>query len=279
MMPRICWLWPILLLAACMEAPEAPNSATPTTADIAAVAPTMAAIETPVGDSVEGLRVATRVGCRGCHGKDGGGRKLWAEAGKFQLYSPNLTEKRLLYDDPGIEALLRQGRTHDGHVPFGMPVMMYQHLSDREVRDITAWLRALPAVANPDLQQSWFASDIAQQIRAGTHPYSEDFRPDPGNSPPAEPPVEPLALGRHLAMTSCPECHGRDLNGFGGDEAPPLIVAKAYTAEQFSRLMKTGITVSGKESASGLMSGVGRDRMSVLTEVEVRALKQYLDSR
>ena len=112
-----------------------------------------------MGDPVEGLRVATRVGCNGCHGADGGGRELWEEKGKFKLFSPNLTVKRELYDDAGIEGLLRQGRTHDGHVPFGMPISMYQHLSDREVRDITAWLRSIPAVANPDLKQSWFADE------------------------------------------------------------------------------------------------------------------------
>jgi mono/diheme cytochrome c family protein len=267
-----------LLLSACARAPESPLAAATAKASASADATPMTAAD-PKGDPVEGLRVATRVGCLGCHGADGGGRKLWAEPGKFQLYSANLTEKRALYDDAGLEALLRQGRTHDGHVPFGMPVLMYQHLSDREVRDITAWLRTMPAVANPDLKQSWFADDVARQIRAGTHPYSEDMRPDPGNRPPAEPPAEPLALGRHLAMTSCPECHGRDLNGFGGDEAPPLVVAKAYSAEQFARLMQTGITASSMESASGLMTSVGRDRLSVLTENEVRALKQYLDSR
>lgn len=37
--------------------------------------PAPAAAATP-GDPVEGLRVATRVGCTGCHGKDGGGKEL-----------------------------------------------------------------------------------------------------------------------------------------------------------------------------------------------------------
>ena len=86
-------------------------------------------------------------------------------------------------------------------------------------------------------------------------------------------------MGRHLALTSCPECHGPDLNGFPGDDAPPLIVAKAYSAENFARLMKTGITVSGTESATGLMTEMGRMRFSVMTDDEVRALKLYLDSR
>jgi mono/diheme cytochrome c family protein len=218
------------------------------------------------------------VGCNGCHGADGGGRELWEEKGKFKLYSPNLTAKRDLYDDAGIEGLMRQGRSHDGHVPFGMPISMYQHLSDREVRDITAWLRSIPAVANPELKVSWFSAAVGAQIQAGTHPYSEDMLPDPGNRPPAGPPTETLALGKHLAMTSCIECHGRDLNGYPGD-TPSLIVAKAYSAENFNRLMRTGITASGKESASGLMTEVGSKRFPAMTDGEVSALKAYLDSR
>jgi mono/diheme cytochrome c family protein len=227
---------------------------------------------------VEGLRVATRVGCNGCHGADGGGRKLWGEEGKYQMYSANLTEKRALYDDAGIEALLRRGRTHDGHVPFGMPILMYQHLSDREVRDITAWLRSIPAVANPELKTSWISDAIRKQLQDGTLPQAKDVLPDPDNHPPAEPPTETLALGKHLAMTSCPECHARDLNGYPGD-TPSLIVAKAYTPENFYRLMRTGITASGKESATGLMTEMGRGRFPAMTDDEVRALKAYLDSR
>jgi mono/diheme cytochrome c family protein len=234
---------------------------------------------TPAGDAAEGLRVATRVGCNGCHGTDGSGHELWEEEGNFKLYSPNLTVKRDLYDDAGIDGLLRKGQTHDGHVPFGMPVLQFQHLSDREVRDITAWLRSIPVADNPDLQESWFSDETRNQLETGTHPYQEDTSPDPGNLPPAEPPVDTLALGQYLAMSSCTECHGRDLNGFPGDDAPPLIIAKAYSPDDFARLMKTGITISGTESATGLMTQMGRMRFSVMTDDEVRALKLYLDSR
>ena len=80
-------------------------------------------------------------------------------------------------------------------------------------------------------------------------------------------------------MTSCSECHGPDLNGFEGDDAPPLIVAKGYTAENFVRLMRTGITASGKTSTSGLMSEVARERFPSMTDDEVHDLKAYLDAR
>ena len=97
--------------------------------------------------------------------------------------------------------------------------------------------------------------------------------------PPLAPPTQALALGRHLALTTCTECHGPDLNGYPGEDAPSLIVAKAYSTQDFMRLMRTGITASGKESATGLMTLVGRGRAIAMTDDEVRALKLYLDSR
>jgi hypothetical protein len=58
-----------------------------------------------------------------------------------------------------------------------------------------------------------------------------------------------------------------------------LVVAKAYTLEQFTRLMRTGEVAAGGKSKTGLMSGVAAYRYPVLTDAEIGALKQYLDSR
>lgn len=273
---------PLLLLAsfaiagcnAPAPSPEAAAAAPP----LAEVAVAAASAVAP-GDPIEGLRVAKRVGCLGCHGDDGGGKELWGEPGKFKVRSANLTESRKNYDDVGIDALLRKGRTHDGHRPLGMPVFMFEHLSDREVRDITTWLRSIPALANPGLQKTWLSDEVRKQISDGTYPYDDD-QPTPGMDPPDAPPADPMALGKHLAYTSCTECHGRDLNGWGPDDpTPSLIVAKAYTPEHFSRLMKTGIAANGKETKTGFMSGVARGRLSILTDAEIDALKRYLDSR
>jgi len=255
------------LLAGCVKTPE-PSAP--------AMAP--AVVIKPVGDPVEGLRIATRVGCNGCHTRSGAGKVFVEEVGVMRIVAANLTQRRLFYDDAALEKLIRQGKTHDGHFPLGMPIKMFQYLSDQEILDITAWLRALPAVSNADLPEGMLSDEIKSQLEAGTFPY-DDFLPDPIVQSSEKVPTEALALGKHLAMTSCPECHGPDLNGFPGDDAPSLIVAKAYSGENFARLMKTGILSNGKESKSGLMTGVGRKRFSVMTDTEVKALKAYLDSR
>lgn len=251
---RVCLVLSALLLAACSRA--------------------------PVGDPAEGLRQANRVGCTGCHGAKGEGKnELWDSPGKYIIRSANLTAKREFYDDAGIDQLLRQGKTHDGHAPLGMPVFMFQRLSDREVRDITAWLRSLPAVDNPGLKPSWISDEVRRQIADRSFP-EDDYLPDAGVVAMAEPPTETLALGEHLAMSACTECHGRELRGWSPDDpAPNLIVAKAYTLAQFTRLMREGKTASGTESTTGMMSSVARLRFAGMTDNEIVALKTFLDAR
>jgi mono/diheme cytochrome c family protein len=256
----------VILAAACTGTPAPP-------------APAAVVAATPVGDPVEGLRVATRVGCNGCHGENGAGQVFFENEEAGRIVAPNLTERRDLYDDAALVSLLREGRTHDGHLPLGMPIPMFQHLSDREVRDITAWLRGLPHVPNPLLPPTKWSDAVVKMVAEGTDPLLDDVKPTPGNRPPSAPPTEPLALGKHLAMTTCGECHGWDLNGFEGDSTPSLVVAKAYTPEQFARLMRTGEVAAGGKSASGLMSGVAAWRFNAMTDEEIAALKAYLDSR
>jgi len=254
-----------LLLVACNRTPPS--------------APVVSAPAPPAGDPVEGLRVATRVGCNGCHGPNGAGEVFQENPELGRIVAPNLTQRRTLYDDAALAALLREGRTHDGHVPWGMPIKMFQHLSDREVHDITAWLRGLPAVDNPSLPQGQWSDALTTSTNDGTHPWLVDMVPDPGHEPPTAPPTQALALGRHLAYTSCTECHGWDLNGWEGDPAPSLVVAKAYAPDQFIRLMRTGEIAAGGKSKTGMMSGVAAYRYPVMTDAEIAALKLFLDSR
>ncbi len=258
-----------MVLAGCSRTPEPPPADIP-----------LATATVPPGDPVEGKRLATITGCyNGCHGPEAGGKVFIEMPGAVRLVAPNLTQRRALYDDAALIALLREGRTHDGHRPIGMPILMFQHLSDQDIHHITAWLRTTPAVEDAGLPPSWLSDKVRASFADGTNPNAGDDRPDSGNQPPATRPTDPQALGRYIAMTSCPECHGRSLDSRPGDDTPPLIVAKAYSADDFARLMKTGITASGKESSSGLMTLVARKRFSLLTAEEVAALKLCLDSR
>ncbi|CAN5266733.1 hypothetical protein BH11PSE14_BH11PSE14_01780 [soil metagenome] len=241
------------------------------------VAQPIPAAPTPAGDPVEGLRLATIVGCNGCHTKTGEGKVFHEEPG-YRGVAPNLTVRRELYTDAGISDLLRRGQTRDGHRPIGMPIQGYQHLTDQNVQDIIAWLRWLPPVPSPDVPATMVSEQLKPSLLAGTYPLPE-AAVDSSQVHDAAQDSRKIALGRRLAYVACAECHGGDLVHPSLSIAPPLVVAKIYDTAQFSRLMLTGTTAAGTESTTGLMSKVARARFSVLTQDEVQALKLYLDGR
>lgn len=228
----------------------------------------------PLGDPIEGERLAAVLGCRGCHGPDlGGNADCYEDPGKYRIVCPNITEARDRYDDRAIVILLRYGRKLDGALVDFMPWDMYSHLSDKDLSDVLAYVRATPAVRNalPSSSYSW---SIRWDMLRGAYPPQNDLADY--DTTVREGPAE---RGRYLASVACPECHAPDLRGYPGDSAPNLVVAKAYSAEQFARLMRDGITIAGTESASGLMTAMARTRFKYLRPEEVAALKAYLDER
>ena len=86
--------------------------------------------------------------------------------------------------------------------------------------------------------------------------------------------------GEHLAYTvGCVNCHHQTDKHI--INAPPLVVVKAYSAEEFRRLMKTGITKAGRDMASegSVMGFVAKEQFSHLTDAEVMALYDYFTKK
>jgi mono/diheme cytochrome c family protein len=227
------------------------------------------------GDAREGARLAAIVGCTGCHGPDMAGvASCYEEPGRFRFNCPNVIEARNRYTDRDLVVLLRHGRKLDGALVDFMPWDMYAHLTDADLANVIAFVRGLPAVAKPVQPATEYAWATRLEILRGDYPYMNDL---------ADYDTRPRAgiaeRGRYLASIACPECHAPDLHGYEGDIAPDLLIAKAYPPDAFARLMRTGKTLAGTESATGLMSSVARWRFSRFTDDEVAALKAYLDQR
>jgi mono/diheme cytochrome c family protein len=227
------------------------------------------------GDATEGARLAAIVGCTGCHGPDMAGvANCYEEPGRFRFNCPNVIEARGRYTDRDLVILLRHGRKLDGALVDFMPWDMYAQLTERDLASIIAFVRALPAVDKPVQPATEYAWATRLEILRGEYPYVNDLADY--DRRPREGAVE---RGRYLASIACPECHAPDLNGYEGDTAPGLLIAKAYPPEAFAGLMRTGKTLAGTDSASGLMSSVARGRFSHYTDDEIAALKAYLDLR
>ncbi len=86
--------------------------------------------------------------------------------------------------------------------------------------------------------------------------------------------------GHRMAGAYCAECHGADLSGGmagPGVPAPGLSIAAAYDLPQFVRLLREGITPSGRDL--GLMEEVARADFRHLTDAEIAAIFDYLKAR
>lgn len=234
----------------------------------------------PVGDAKEGARLAQVLGCRGCHQDDLSGAVFMEQPHVLRLVAPNLTEVRDDYDAAAWVRLMRAGTKADGTLAIGMPNAAHQRLTDREIADLVAYVRSAPQVPSADLG----ATRLWPLARLGM--VTGKFRVE---TLAGDPPESPQVLaqrgtpdrGEHLAYIACSGCHGHDLEG--GDatthHAPPLEVAKAYDAQSFARLLRTGITLAGKDSATGMMSQVSRRHFSSLTADEIADLHAYLERR
>ena len=232
-------------------------------------------IPTDPADIEEGRRLAHVTGCTHCHAENLGGAVPVDIPNVVRFVAPNVTAALPGYSDAELETLLRKGVRRDGTSVFFMPAAMLQHLDDQDVGRIIAWLRTMPRVEGIHGQTE--VRPLGRFIIA-----KGDFKSSAQYALEAPPAVATTASdsinrGRYLVMGACTECHGQDLNGEELAKAPPLTVAKNYSAEDFSKLMHEGVALGGRETE--LMSPTARARFASFTPAETAAVYQFLKSR
>jgi cytochrome c553 len=229
----------------------------------------------------EGERLAAIRGCTGCHGKSGEGDVLIDELMIGRIVSANLTIAMRDYSDEQLEAIIRQGIRPDGTSVVAMPSEMFSILTDEDLAKIIAYLRSLPPKEGnqrarrlgPMARLAFLLGEFstaAEGVRAA-RALSSNF--------PAAP--DSIGRGAYLARTVCSECHGIDLRGHRGNlggTIPDLVIAVAYSREDFNRLMRTGKALGNRELRKS-MSQVARGRFSRFSEAEIDDLYSYLVAR
>jgi mono/diheme cytochrome c family protein len=231
----------------------------------------------PQGDPGEGARLSQVLGCGACHGPDLGGMIFVEIPNVARIVAPNLTEARENYDDPGLQRLLRTGVKADGRLAMVMPNKAFQRLTDQQVADVIAYVRDAPRV-----EKTMPRTRLTPLARLGVilGEYDvEEMRADPPESQSVLADRNHPDRGRQLAQVVCGECHGLDFQGFPADAVPPLDVVGTYSLEEFTRLMREGLTRSGGETSTGFMSEVARYRFTALTDGEIDAIRSHFDPR
>jgi mono/diheme cytochrome c family protein len=227
----------------------------------------------------DGARLAAFWGCIGCHGRDAGGRVFFETAAGDRLVTPNLTRVVREQDAVALERAVRHGVGRDGRSLFGMPSGMFAGISDRDLGKVVAYLRSLPPVTDtlPETRASLmfrlYALVDERAVSARQVDAEARHGPGPDSLHEGSTRGDTLTLGRYLATTGCPECHGPDLRG-SGEDTPDLRIAAAYSPEQFDRLVEDGVLLDGR--TGNLMTDIATGRLARLTDDERAALLAYL---
>ncbi len=188
--------------------------------------------------------------CAGCHAAD---QSLPMEGFDFlgedvppigTLWAPNLTPTHLGdWSDGEIIRAVREGIHRSGRSLLIMPSSAFRKLSDADVHAIVAYLRSQPSI-EPDTPANKL--NVLGAILIGVFPVREAQPPvtEPVVAPPSGPTAE---YGEYLTSITCALCHGGDLGGDAGFNAPGLVGAGlAWTEDQFITFMRTGVRPDGR---------------------------------
>jgi cytochrome c553 len=234
-------------------------------------------VPTDVAEIAEGRRLAQLTGCMHCHGDKLTGFAPLDIPNVARFVAPNISKLVPHYSDAQFVTVMRKGVKPDGRGVYFMPSEMFRHLGDQDVARILAWLRTVPAAEG--ITETTELRPIGRLIVA-----KGDFLSAPAMLEKLPATVgshdvnDPVSRGRYLTMSLCSECHGQDLEGRPeAENAPPLSVAKAYSLEQFGRLLHDGVGAGNRPLT--LMGDTARARFIALKPEEVAAMHAYLQSR
>lgn len=253
------------------------------------------------GDAKRGEYLAAAGGCVGCHTEDrkdaarfAGGRALATPFGTF--YGPNITPHQEAgigrWTEADFVRAMRQGVRPDGANYFpAFPYPSYTKMSDADLRDLWAYLRALPPSAQASKPHAlgvlyrWrFAVSGWKWLYFTPGP----FAPDPKAS-------AQVNRGAYLtqALGHCGECHtprnflggpkrdrylagGKGAEGKGVPNLTPTRLKK-LSDKDLKDLLTTGLTPDGDVPAKA-MAEVIENTTSKLTPADLDALIAYLRS-
>lgn len=234
--------------------------------------------------------LAARYACAACHGADFGGGTMVDEPAVGRMFGPNLTSGKGSvtqdYTAADWDRIVRHGIRKDGKAAL-MPSEDFLAMSDRELSDIVAFLRAQPPI-DREMPPSTLGPVgkilvATGKFRLAYEVVTDHQKAHPSDAPRAEESVE---FGRHLAQV-CTGCHRKDLTGGPIAQGAPDWPAAAnltpheqglqgWTFEQFDTLMRKGIRRDGTKLGIPMADIVPYgDRM---TETEMKALWLYLRS-
>jgi len=208
-------------------------------------------------DVAHGRHLATvRMECIECHGKDLAGGTVIDDPVAGHVHGSNITPFKLkTWTDAEIARTLRHGVAKDGHPLIIMPSEDYQSMSEKDMVDIIAYLRSVPAVDKPDqpstagplLRIFWALGKTPVVFGVDMIDHAKPFAPAVKEAVTEE-------FGRYIAMNTCVGCHRTDFRGGPMPGTPPDWVVPANITQEslgtwseadFIKTLKTGVNPGG----------------------------------
>lgn len=233
-----------------------------------------------------GERLARSRGCMDCHGAQGAGQVFLRAMPVMELRPANISPggPTARWSGQDWTRAVRHCVRPDGSgIPF-MPCLDYRFLDDRDLGEIVAFLRTLPASTN-NPGPSLIGPVGRVLFLKGDLPFLVaeliDHRAAVPPAPPAGPTVE---YGRYLAA-GCTGCHGERFSGGRIPGTPPEWPAAAnitpdpatgianMTEAQFIAAVTRGTTRTGRTIDPNFMPW---RQFALLTPDELLALYRYL---
>jgi mono/diheme cytochrome c family protein len=235
------------------------------------------AIPTDSAGIARGKHVALTRGCDNCHGQNLEGKVMFEAPMLARVVAPNLTKIVREYSDAELARAIRHGVKRNGTSVAVMPSSMLYHLSDADLGALVAYLRTVPPRESVLPKTSMRLLARVGIVTGQYHTEASVIEHDAPRVPEATD-SDLVARGHYLAKTSCAECHGLDFKGGnrGPAPTPALSVVQAYSAEQFTRLMKEGVPADSRKL--GLMGDVARGRFSRFSDADIAAVYAFLHS-
>ena len=233
--------------------------------------------------------VKALAGCDGCHGKDMEGMVLLEDPAILSLYGPNLTNgeggvgSRFTTED-WVRAI-RHGVDSEGKPLLLMPAQNFNEMTDEDLGALLAYIQSLPPVDNELPDQGIGPMGYLLAIsEPGMFP--AELIDHSAQAPSAIEPGVTVEYGEYLvAIGTCRDCHGEQLNGRPLppmlDEPPARNLTPGgdlanWTVDDFIQTVRTGVTPEGRELQEPMASVIAT--LQQQTDDELSAIFLYLQS-
>jgi mono/diheme cytochrome c family protein len=225
-------------------------------------------------------------GCAECHASDGAGRVFVDDPGGLFARGANLTRGPgsavLDYREQDWVRAIRHGVKPDGRPLFLMPSEDFNRLTDGDLADLVAHVRALPPREGPG---ALVRLPLVARLVHGAGILRDAAEKIDHSQPPSQPVAVAVTVehGRYVAQ-SCIGCHRSTLQGGPIAGAPPHwppaadlrgdagVLRRYAQVEQFKSVLRTGTRPDGTQADAVMPRNVH------INDIDLEALYLYLKS-